>query len=80
MSKSETQRHVVTATEPVWLSMKHVPGEDGEALSIPGSRQPEKLIGTHVEESTYECSCGEELASWFEVQQHYLELTRGEYE
>lgn len=68
------EQHVVTALEPAWVEQKHVPDEDG--VPQPASETVTKDgIDMLMDESEYECSCGEDLSGWHEVQEHFRDVT-----
>lgn len=72
--RMDDTEHVVTALEPAWVEQKHVPAEDG--VPEPASETVTKDgIDMLMDESSYECSCGEDLSGWDEVQAHFLEVT-----
>lgn len=66
--------HVVTALEPAWVEQEHAPDADGnpEPVTETVTRDGIEML---MDESTYECSCGEDLSDWDEVQEHFRRVS-----
>lgn len=66
--------HTVTATEPAWVEQKHEPDETGMPHPV-SEPETQGIIDDFYQESTYECTCGEDLSSWDEVVAHFDEVS-----
>lgn len=75
-SEIMTDEHRVTATEPCWTEQDHVPGPNGAPEPV-GEFETGELVDALFDESEYECTCGTELDSWSDVQDHFLDVTEG---
>jgi hypothetical protein len=69
-----SEQHVITAIEPAWVLQNYVPDEDGQPEPV-GEYETLDLIDSHFEDSTYECTCGEEFSRWDEAEAHLKEVT-----
>ena len=72
--RMEDTNHVVTAREPAWVEQRHVPDENGapEPATDTITRDGIEML---MDEATYECTCGEELSDWHDVQRHFQEVS-----
>jgi len=73
------EKHEVTGVEAAWVQAKHSPLilEDGETITvdyIQNSTEIMRSIDSLTAESKWDCSCGTQLASWQEVEQHFREV------
>lgn len=67
--------HVVTATEPAWTEAEYRPNDDGVPEYVGDSTKIGDLIDGLADHCEYECSCGFETNDWFEVEEHFAEVT-----
>ena len=66
--------HVVKATEPAWVEGTYKPDANGAPEWLDEPRVGDG-IDMLMDESTYECSCGADLAYWGEVEEHFRVVT-----
>lgn len=73
MTTHQDEDHIVTAEEPAWTEQRHRPGDRGTPEVVPDSLELYPL-GINGIESKYTCTCGAELRSWKDVQDHFKEV------
>ncbi len=68
-----TDNHIVTATEPAWTEQQHRPKDNGTPETVPDSLEL-RLLDNSGFEPEYSCTCGANLRSWLDVEEHFEEV------